>query len=225
MKVFAARMTKRPQHVRIVARISRSIKTLFNVPSFLKNEDRRVLEQVIFPYFLRSEACKDVLFVGCDWYTEGYNRWFEEKKNYWTVDLDASNGKYGAKQHIVDQLQNVSRHFPAGTFDLIVCNGVFGWGLDARPDAEQAFLACYYCLRENGVLVIGWDRIEERCPFPLDECQSLRAFQPLAFPPLGTCEYQTDTPYRHTYTFYVKVEGANRDRAQVGEPIGWCSGM
>ena len=225
MKVVAAGMPRKPLHVRIAARISRKIKALFNVPSFLKNEDRRVLEQAIFPYFLRSESCKDVLFVGCDWYTEGYNKWFEEKKNYWTVDVDASNEKYGSKQHIVDRLQNVGRHFPAGAFDLIVCNGVFGWGLDARPDAEQAFQACYRCLRENGVLIIGWDGIEERCPFPLDDCQSLRAFKPLIFPPLGTCEYQTDTPHRHTYTFYVKTEGASRDRVQGGEPVDRRSGM
>jgi len=224
MNAVAARMPKRPWHMRIVARIARNIKALFNVPSFLKNEDRRVLEQVIFPYFLDREACRDVLFVGCDWYTEGYNRWFEEKKNYWTIDADPSNGKYGAKQHIVDRLENVSRHFPAGSFDLIVCNGVFGWGLDARPDAEEAFLACYRCVREKGVLIVGWDNTAERCPFPLSDCQSLRAFQPLVFPPLGTCEYQTDTTYRHTYTFYVKTEVAGPGRARFGAPSGQRDG-
>jgi len=217
MKASALTMPRRSLRARIAGRISRNLKALFHVPSFLKNEDRRVLEQVIFQYFLHSEACRDVLFVGCDWYTEGYSKWFEEK-NYWTADVDPSSRKYGARQHIVDQLQNLGRHFRTGSFDLIVCNGVFGWGLDARPDVEQAFQACYGCLREDGILIIGWDDIEERCPFPLEECRSLRAFAPFIFPPLATSEYRTDTPYRHTYTFYAKGKG--RDGAHVGAPAG-----
>lgn len=210
MKSPVTRMPRRPLYVRAFFRAVRNMKSMFGVPSFLRNEDRRVLEQVIFPHFLRSEGCKDVLFVGCDWYTEGYNKWFEEKKNYWTVDVDASSRRYGARQHVVDGMQNLDRHFRPGTFDLIMCNGVFGWGLDDRTDVERAFFACYRCLRADGVLVIGWDGVEERCPFPLGECQSLRAFKPLTFPPLGVAEYQTDTPYRHTFTFYFKPASTER---------------
>ena len=225
MTAPAIRMPRRSLGVRIAGRISHNLKALFHVSSFLKNEDRRVLEQVIFQYFLRREVCRDVLFVGCDWYTEGYNKWFEEKKNYWTIDVDPSSRKYGAKQHIVDRLQDLGRHFQVGTFDVIVCNGVFGWGLDARPDVEQAFLACYRCLRDDGVLVIGWDDVEERCPFPLEQCRSLRVFAPFTFPPLGTSEYQTATPYRHTYTFYVEEEEGRRDGTHGGAPTGWRSEM
>ena len=190
---------------RIFFRIARDIKGMFGVESYLRNEDRRVLEQIIFPYFLRGDAYRDVLFVGCHWYTRGYNKRFE-KKNYWTIEIDPSRGKYGAKQHIVDGLQNLSMHFKPGALDLILCNGVFGWGLDARADVEKAFEAGSDCLRDGGVLVIGWDDIEERRPFHLAECQSLRALRPFVFPPLGTAEYMTDTPYRHTYTFYIKHE-------------------
>jgi SAM-dependent methyltransferase len=186
-------------------RIVRDIKRMFGVESYLKNEDRRVLEQIIFPYFLHEDSYEEILFVGCHWYTKGYNERFEtKKKSYWTIEIDPSREKYGAKQHIVDGLQNLSKHFKPGALDLILCNGVFGWGLDKKTDVEQAFRACCDCLREGGVLVVGWDDIEERRPFPLGECQSLRALKPFFFPPLGTAEYLTDTPYRHTYTFYVK---------------------
>jgi hypothetical protein len=69
---------------RIFFRIVRDIKSVFGVESYLKNEDRRVLEQIIFPYFLREDTYKDVLFVGCHWYTRGYNKRFEKKKkNCW----------------------------------------------------------------------------------------------------------------------------------------------
>lgn len=204
----ATGMPRRPLYKRAVGRISRNIKAMCGVPSFLRNEDRRVLEQVIFPYFLQSETCNDVLFVGCDWYTEGYNRWFEVAKNYWTVDVDPSSSKYGAVQHVVDGVQNIDRHFRPDAFDLILCNGVFGWGLNAKADVEQAFLACHRCLRDDGVLVVGWDAVDERCPFSLGDCASLRQFSPFTFAPLGMSEYQTDTPYRHTYTFFVKPKNA-----------------
>ena len=108
------------------------------------------------------------------------------------------------KQHIVDDLKNLGKHFGPDSLDLILCNGVFGWGLDAKADVEEAFRACCDCLREGGVLVVGWDDIEERRPFLLQECQSLRALKPFFFPPLGAAEYLTDTPYRHTFTFYFK---------------------
>jgi SAM-dependent methyltransferase len=190
--------------MRAFFRIVRDTKSLFGVKSYLKNEDRRVLEQVIFPYFLGDETCKDVLFVGCQWYTWGYNERFESRKNYWTIEINRARARYGAKQHITDGLQNLTRHFKRDALDLILCNGVFGWGLDTKPDAERAFSACYDCLRPGRVLVIGWDDIEERRPFHLEECQSLRAFEPFLFPPLGTTEYVTETPSRHTYTFYVE---------------------
>jgi SAM-dependent methyltransferase len=155
---------------------------------------------------LKKDEYKNVLFVGCHWYTRGYNKIFEKKKNFWTIEIKPSMKKYGAKQHIIDDLQNLNKHFEPGSLDLIFCNGVFGWGLDARPDVEQGFQACYTCLGEGGVLVIGWDDIDERRPFRLEECQSLEQFKPFIFPPLGSSKYVTETPYLHTYNFYVKRE-------------------
>jgi hypothetical protein len=190
----------------IFPRIVRDIKrSVFGVESYLNTEDRRVLERVILPYFLQGDHYKDVLFVGCHWYTKGYNTLFEEKKSYWTIEPNPARQRYGAKQHIRDVLQNLSTHFNPGALDLILCNGVFGYGLDEKPDVEQAFRACCACLRNGGVIVLGWDQLgQHRRPFPVDECQSLRQLQPFLLPPLATAEYVTDTPRRHTYSFYLK---------------------
>jgi len=204
------RMPRPPLLKRLVFRVIRDIKRLFGVSSYLRNEDRRVLEQIIFPHFLEDVSCRDILFVGCQWYTEGYSERFERNgKDYWTIEIQPTRQRYGAKQHVVDGLQNLRRHFEPATFDLILSNGVFGWGLNKKDDVEQAFRACHDCLREGGVLLIGWDDIEERCPFRLEQCRSLRTLKPFQFPPLGVSECVTDTPYRHTYTFYVKREEAD----------------
>jgi hypothetical protein len=189
---------------RIVGRLVRDVKSIFGLDSYLRNADRYVLEQIIFPYFLCREQYRHILFVGCHWYTKGYNGYFEGTKNYLTIDVDPSKAKYGARRHIVDGMQNLTRHFHAGAIDLILCNGVFGWGLDAKEDVEKGFQGSFDCLRGGGVLVVGWDDIDERRPFYIEECVSLSKFTPMHFVPLGTTRFVTDTPYRHTFDFYVK---------------------
>jgi SAM-dependent methyltransferase len=183
---------------------ARDIKRVFGIESFLDTEDRRVLEEVIFPYFLDDQSFRLILFVGCDWYTRGYNKFFEAQKRYVTIDIDPARRKYGAKQHIVDELQRLDRYFQHGSLDLIICNGVFGWGLNERIDVERAFQACFESLREGGVLILGWDNMEELYPFLPDDSESLALFKPLYFSPLKTNVYETATPYRHTYNFYAK---------------------
>ena len=68
------------------------------------------------------------------------------------------NGGHGARRHIVDRLENVTRHFGEGALDLIVCNGVFGWGLDDPDGVDEAFRGCHRCLRAGGVFVLGLER-------------------------------------------------------------------
>jgi SAM-dependent methyltransferase len=202
----AAMPEKMPQRrlmSRLAGRILRDTRRMLGLPSFLRNEDRRILEQIIFPHFLRNRECKDLLFVGCDWYTQGYNAWFEEK-NYWTIDVDPTMRKFGAKQHIVDGLQNISHHFPRGSLDLIVCNGVFGWGLDDATAVEQAVGGCREVLRHGGILVIGVDGVQERRPYALEKSTALSALEPYTFLPLQTSDYLTDTPYRHRFLFFRK---------------------
>ena len=112
--------------------------------------------------------------------------------------------KFGAKHHIVDGLQNVSAHFTPRSLDLIVCNGVFGCGLDAAADVEGAISGCHETLIDGGVLVIGVSDIEEWRPHALETSGALHAFEPYTSPPLQTADYLTDTPYRHRYLFFRK---------------------
>ena len=197
----------------ILSRCIRESKSLFGVESYLRNEDRRILEQIIIPYYLNGNGYQNVLSVGCHWYTRGYNSWFEKlNRNLFTLDIDPSRKRYGAKQHIVCAFQNMSGHFKPGSLDLILCNGVFGWGLDDRSDVEQAFLACFDTLRVGGELVVGWDDNDEHCPFPLEQCESLGKFLPTMFLPLGSTNFVTDTPYNHIYSFYTKPGAPSETR-------------
>ena len=68
--------------IRVYSRIIRDIKrSTCGIESYLTTEDRWVLEQVIFPYFIQQDEYKNILFVVCHWYTKGYDISFETKKN------------------------------------------------------------------------------------------------------------------------------------------------
>src|SRR6186997_2328904 len=95
---------------------------------YIRTADRAVLEEQILPTISRSTNRLRILFFGCEWYTRGYQRVLA-KHDYWTMEIDPSKRKYGAKQHIVDSAENVADHFGPNSLDFILCNGVIGWGL------------------------------------------------------------------------------------------------
>jgi len=188
--------------------IRRFLRRRLRLATPIDSHDRRVLEQLIFPGYVDTAAVKRVLFVGCDNYTAHYERRFFAGCEYWTIEPDPKMRRYGAKlRHVVAPLEELAKHFPERHFDLIVCNGVYGWGLNTAEQCETAFAQCYACLNNGGHLLIGWDDVPthtDRASVLLPELASLAQFEKFRFPALGTWRYVTDTPYRHIYEFYRK---------------------
>ncbi len=182
---------------------SRFILISLGIELHKNREDRKVLEKIIFPNIISDNKLNKISFIGCEWYTKVYNKIFEEK-DYHTLDMNPKVKKYGSKKHIIDSMENIDKYFTDSELDLIICNGVWGWGLNEESQTEKAFLNCYKCLRDGGIFLLGWDDIPEYRPFSLDKCQSLKLFKPLVFNPLLSSQYLTSTPYRHTYNFYIK---------------------
>jgi len=168
-----------------------------------RTDDRNILEKTLFPYFIQQDECKKILFVGCAWFTKSYNKLFENK-DYWTLEIDPSLKKYGSKNHIVDSLENITQYFKPDELDLIICNGVFGWGLDEKTSIENSCKGCFETLRKGGVFVLGWNDIPEHRPFLLTQIEALNLFNPFLFEPLNSSQYLTANPNRHTYSFYCK---------------------
>jgi SAM-dependent methyltransferase len=183
---------------------TRVIRKRLKLPTPLNTTDRLVLERRIFPYFAADTAIRDVLFVGCDTYTAHYERDFFSNTNYTTIEPDPERARYGASNHVVAPLEDLARHFRPDSFDVIICNGVYGWGLDSTEQLEAAFSQCHRCLRHNGLLLFGWDDLERRKPVPLEGIKSLTRFRKYSFPEFASWRYVTDTPFRHTYDFYRK---------------------
>jgi len=183
----------------------RILRKRLKLPTPLDTTDREVLERRIIPQYLRDPGIQRVLFVGCGSYTAHYERTLFSHVSFATIEPDPSQSRYGSSQrHVIAPLQALSEHFPAGAFDLILCNGVYGWGLDSREHCEAAFAQCHTCLRAGGHFLFGWDDVPRRTPTPLAGLASLARFGKYDFPGFGTWRYLTDTPFRHTYDFYRK---------------------
>jgi SAM-dependent methyltransferase len=181
------------------------VRALTGGPAVLHTEDRRILEKVIFPHYSTLASVRTVLFVGCESYTRQYERSFPGH-NYWTIDADPGHRRFGGKQHVIGRLEQLREYFPAGFFDLIVCNGVYGWGLNRAEDCETALSQCHACLAHGGHLVFGWNDMPGWDPAPLASIRAFSSFAEYAVPALGS-EYLTETANRHTYRFLQKTRG------------------
>jgi hypothetical protein len=175
----------------------------FVEPRNILSEDRAMLEGVILPFFSQQECYQRILFIGCSAYTQSYEQIFSTKE-YWTIDNKSIKRKYGSARHVIDSVVNLGQHFGTDYFDLIIMNGVIGFGLNHASHIESALDACFQGLAGGGVLVLGWNDDPQRMPIALEALQTLKKFQEHYFPPLQACHVRTAGEHRHMYSFYRK---------------------
>jgi hypothetical protein len=187
----------------LAQKLSGVIDTLSLEPRRIDSHDRSILEGVILPYFAENISFQRILFVGCSAYTQWYEEFFRTKE-YWTIDPKHVKRKYGAKQHIVDSITNIGRHVSKNYFDVIIMNGVVGYGLNRVSDIEQAIDACYEALVSEGILLVGWNDTPRRTPIDIRAIHTLSKLREYYFDPLQACHYRTEGAHRHTFSFYRK---------------------
>ena len=173
-------------------------------PQQIISHDRMILEQVILPSFVSTITIQKVLFVGCAAYTQQYKEIFREKE-YWTIDPKRVKKKYGSERHIVDSIAKIERYITKNYFDVIIMNGVIGFGLNRIGDIERAINACYATLASQGILLVGWNDTARRIPIDIRAIHALGSFRQYYFEPLQACHYRTEGSQRHTLSFYQKA--------------------
>jgi SAM-dependent methyltransferase len=188
------------------------------VPRAFAPADRRLLEQSILPHYAARPAGQSVLFVGTRRYTQHYERLFEAHR-FVTLDIDPAAARYGSSQgHVVDCASRAAQHFAPASLDLIVVNGVFGWGLDAPATVDAALRGFGTLLREGGELLIGWNDVPGRRPLPFAQHALAQGFVRGRFAPLGVERIEVPGGNRHRYEFFRKPGPAEvaAQRARVG---------
>lgn len=140
--------------------------------------------------------------MGVAWYTADYPAAFAGR-TFVTLDLDRSRIEPRATRHVVGNVCDVEALFDE-PFDVILLNGVIGYGLDERSDVERALRGCAARLRPGGTLVIG---VNEQRPTNVDPSSlaaaSLFESRPFARWPAG--RVTVDLPFReptHTFLFW-----------------------
>lgn len=120
----------------------------------MKADSRICLQEEILPWMRGRFA--SILFVGTASYTYHYEQLFR-RGQYTTMDVGSASRAWGAADHVVGRVQDLNLHRPEGSFDCIVLNGVFGFGVDTIEDMRAVVHALHRALRPGGFLLVGWN--------------------------------------------------------------------
>lgn len=177
------------------------------IPTPLNLPDRHFLERDIFGWLSSRAGVQRVLFAGVESYTWHYYRLLGAGQELYTIDFVPKQACWGRKGfHQTGSVTELSRYYPAGSFDVVIYNGVIGWGLDAEHDVNQALEEAYQALAPGGMLIIGWDNEPKYTPFVLERLAGYRKFKPLVPNELGLAGHRHEaSPWRrHTFDFLAK---------------------
>lgn len=188
---------------RLLGRNARDLALLLKIGPRLKDDNRRLLETIVFPALRSDPAIHRLLFVGCHWYTWHYKDVFRDEE-FWTIDVAPQQARYGSSRHIIDSVEHVERHFACLSLDVVMLIGVIGWGLDDPAVIEGSLAACHAVLREGGLLMLGCDEVPDHTPTDLARSPTLHRMQPFAFPGLGAARYRCGGELQHTCLFFTK---------------------
>lgn len=119
--------------------------------------DRLLMADAWIPAFAAEGG--RILWVGCRAYTATDYAALEAKgAQVWTTDIDPDAARWGqAERHRTGDVCDIDTVFPDITFDAILCNGVFGYGVDDTDMQRRAAAAMAAILRPGGRLLLGWN--------------------------------------------------------------------
>ncbi len=136
--------------------IRRIYRRLFRDPAIAALPSRQWLLDELLPA-LKAAGRKRMLFVG----TQAYNRPFYRQcqgLKVFSIDPDPDNARYGAPEgHHIGLVQDIARLAPGETFDVIIFNGIIGFGVNDVPSALDALKAMAGAAAPDALLMIGWN--------------------------------------------------------------------
>ncbi|TKW61209.1 MAG: class I SAM-dependent methyltransferase [Blastochloris viridis] len=177
------------------------------LPTPLKLPDRTFLERDVFGWLAAKPEVKRVLFAGIESYTWHYYRLLPDKA-FFTIDISPQQEKWGRKGfHTVGSVTDLSRLYKPESFDVVVMNGLIGWGLDKKDDINRSFHEAYNVLAKGGLLIVGWPNEPKYIDFRLDELDGYALFKPYVPKALGLEQHRVEvSPWRrHTFDFLIKA--------------------
>jgi SAM-dependent methyltransferase len=136
---------------------------ILNAFQVRRNPARIALVSGILPAYARLGG--RILWIGCRRYTKGYGRMLTKHGGEcWTTDIEPKHAKWGRKhRHFTCDVVRIDELIPSEAFDTVLCNGVFGFGVDTCEAQLAALQAMGGILKPGGRLLLGWntERVED----------------------------------------------------------------
>lgn len=186
----------------------------------MPTDDRAILEKAIFRELYVARRYRQILFVGCSEFTSWYPELFENTPvAFDTVDSDPEKAPFGSpRRHFVRSFESLSdMAVLRETYDLVVLNGVFGYGIDTSTSKKTALDTAGALLEIGGAMVIGYgDRPDDGDLDPglIDPA----VFAPTTIPGLTTTKHRSTHINGHTFVCYTKHAGVFD--ASIGSSAG-----
>jgi len=142
----------------------------------MRSPDRLVLVREYLPAFASQPG--PILWVGVRRYTRAYPALLERHGAIcWTTDIDPRWVRWGrAGRHLTGDICRIDEAFDEATFQVILLNGVFGWGVDGPAAQARALEAMARVMTPGGWLLLGWNT--HRMDDPLTGETLRRLFEP-----------------------------------------------
>lgn len=164
--------------------------------------DRKYMSEHIIPAVISLKP-ERVLWVGVQPYTLRSVYQMENARiKVSTIEPWDGTAVYGSsKHHMVAGIGSLGEHARPAMFDVIIINGVMGWGLDDEEMIKDGIRAMHTHLKKDGVLVVGHNKLPNRgncCGYfsPL--------FSPHGFGGLPTVHEDPESETKHVYEFLTK---------------------
>ncbi len=175
----------------------------------MKSPNRVFLENAIFQYINQNFGAKSpraaCLFIGTDKRSWHYPNKLDLVLH--TIDIEKKKAIYGNHQHhIVGSATELDRYYDAASFDVIIGNGLIGFGMNQPEQCDQLLKGAHALLKEDGLLVLGYNDGPDFVNFKVKQTTAYRLFDEYApdAPGLGASTFEFGD---HTFVFLKKHSG------------------
>lgn len=169
-----------------------------------------MLERIIFRGIFLEERYRRILFVGCAPYTGWYPLLLERFPpiRFETLDADPENRRYGCpRHHRVGRLEELAGGPGAPEpYDLVILNGLFGYGTDDPQAIHRALDAAGQAVRPGGTLLIGFNDLAGPARFDPGWIPRDR-FEPAPIPGMAVHDFLAEGSHRHRFVSFRKTAG------------------
>ncbi len=171
----------------------------------IKSLPSRIFLQEVVIKALGATGRRRLLSIGTRSYnTPMYRQCSEQGISVWSVDIDPRAARYGAPAgHFVGDVRELNKLVDGRLFDVIVLNGVLGYGLNNESDIIATIVAMRKIAERGAVLVVGWN------PGRTDDAEIVALRAALKRAPLQGVPDQIEFPSRgklqtepHRYEFF-----------------------